>query len=70
MVLSVVMYTKVEMPKVPQAGKMSKGLKMVAQDNITDGPCILELDANWGMFIDLILATAWCQKDQLVLGSF
>lgn len=70
MVLSVAMYTEVEMPKVPQAGKTLKGLKMVAQDNITDGPRILELDANWGTFIDLVSATARCRKDQLVLGSF
>lgn len=69
-VLSVAMYTEVEMPKVPQAGKTSKALKMVPQDNIIDGPCILELDANWGTFIGLVSATARCRTDQLVLASF
>lgn len=69
-VLSVAMYTEIEMPKVPQAGKTSKGLKMVAQDNIIDGPCILELEANWGTFIGLIAVTAKCRTDQLVLASF
>lgn len=67
--LAVSLYTEVEMPKVVQHGKTAKGTKLVAQPNLVDGPRTLDLDTNWGGFIDITCATVKCTRDQLVLSS-
>ncbi|KAF9066035.1 hypothetical protein BDP27DRAFT_1424184 [Rhodocollybia butyracea] len=67
--MAVSLYTKVEMPKILQHGKTAKGTKLITQPNVVDSPRTLDLDMNWGGFIDITCATVKCTRDQLVLSS-